>query len=169
MVRVERRGRARERGEDERGETKQGREERRGKRKRREEETPRPIRSRGRGGRLPRHDPSRGIPYLWLPFPLQITPQRFCGTAYLLVTVQSLSFPDQDNNFHGLWLKNYDDMSECLHTAPHSCAACTGNSNTTSFPVNRRYTDENESSLYSNDVESLASKNLEIVPTIKRG
>src|SRR5260370_19027700 len=101
MVRVERRGRARERGEDERGETKKGREERRGKRKRREEETPRPIRSRGRGGRLPRHDPSRGIPYLWLSFPLQITPPAFLwyslSLSLVLVTVQSLSFPDQDN------------------------------------------------------------------------
>jgi hypothetical protein len=57
-------------------------------------------------------------------------------------------------------------MSESIHIFPHSCAACTGNSNTTSFPVNRRYTDENESSLYSNDVESFASKNLEAFPII---
>lgn len=52
------------------------------------------------------------------------------------------------------------DRSQSIHISPHSCAACTGNSNTTSFPVNRRYTEENESSLYSSDVESLASKNL---------
>jgi len=48
----------------------------------------------------------------------------------------------------------------------HSCAACTGNSNTTSFPVNRRYTDENESSLYSSDVESFASRDLQVFPNI---
>ena len=35
-----------------------------------------------------------------------------------------------------------------------------GNSNTTSFPVSRRYTDENESILYSSDVESFESRNL---------
>ena len=41
----------------------------------------------------------------------------------------------------------------------YSCG-CTGNSKTTSLPVRRRYTDEKESSLYSNDVESLESRNL---------
>lgn len=41
----------------------------------------------------------------------------------------------------------------------YSCAT-TGNSNTTSFPVRRRYTDENESSLYSNDVASFESRKL---------
>ena len=43
--------------------------------------------------------------------------------------------------------------------AVYSCAV-TGNSNTTSLPVSRRYTDVNESSLYSNDVASFASRNL---------
>ena len=51
-------------------------------------------------------------------------------------------------------------------TSPHSCDACTGNSNNTSFPVSRRYTEENESSLYSSDVESFGSKNLCRVPKI---
>lgn len=35
-----------------------------------------------------------------------------------------------------------------------------GNSNTTSFPVSRRYTDENESSLYSREVASFESRKL---------
>jgi hypothetical protein len=49
-------------------------------------------------------------------------------------TVHLLSFPIGGEKFH-------DKKSvTCLsgYTAPHSCAACTGNSNTTSFPVNRR-------------------------------
>ena len=36
-----------------------------------------------------------------------------------------------------------------------------GNSKTTSFPVSRRYTEENESSLYSSDVASFESRYLE--------
>ena len=38
-------------------------------------------------------------------------------------------------------------------TNPYSCDT-TGNSKTTSFPVRRRYTDENESSVYSSEVAS---------------
>ncbi len=44
----------------------------------------------------------------------------------------------------------------------YSCDTA-GNSNTTSFPVSRRYTDENESSLYSSDVASFESRNLSCV------
>lgn len=45
------------------------------------------------------------------------------------------------------------------HSHIHSCGT-TGNSNTTSFPVRQRYTEENESTLYSNDVASFESNSL---------
>lgn len=43
---------------------------------------------------------------------------------------------------------------------PSYSAATTGNSKTTSLPVRRRYTDENESNLYSTEVASFESRKL---------
>jgi hypothetical protein len=168
MVRVERRGRAKERGEDERGETKQGREEREERKERKKRERGRDTETNKKPGARAKTRPITWHSIFVALFPSSDHPSSFVWYSLSPVGHHTIILlPDQDDNFHGLWLKKYDDMSQCLHTAPHSCAACTGNSNTTSFPVNRRYTDENESSLYSNDVESLASKNLEIVPIIK--
>jgi hypothetical protein len=96
-----------------------------------------------------RRDPSRGILYLSLCFPSASFYRLalpsflpFCGTPYRLSS-QPLSLfrpynysPSRSGEIFFMIKKSVTCLSG--YTAPHSCAVCTGNSNTTSFPVNRR-------------------------------
>jgi len=153
MVRVERRGRAREAPGGREGGYKEGEGERerrkrrrRGKGKEREkrERLARRDKSRWRGGNPQRRDTSRGILYLPLCFPslsLISSLHSFLSVSVLWYSLsrlssQPLSLLPRSGQESFIIKKSVTCLSG--YTAPHSCAACTGNSNTTSFPVNRR-------------------------------